>query len=302
MSMTSGPRRYRAGYRNPTTGDWVVGVPEFPDATLGYYDPDADQWAEGMPDIQAGQWLPENAMRGTGARDCPPGFPVKGNLPSRVYHVPGQATYERTTPEICFASDEAAAAGGFRPARGAINPERVVEAAGAAAAGAAAAVESSAREARAGAPTPPAPPPPTRPVAPPPPPPPNRNWLWWLIAALIILGLLWYFFLRPQPAPVVEVTPEATVAAPAATSPEATEAPAGIVASPTEETGVIASPVAAVASPVAAAIASPVAAVASPIAAMASPVAAASPVASPVAEMEAMETQVAGLGEGTPAP
>jgi hypothetical protein len=35
---------------------------------------------------------------------------------------------------------------------------------------------------------------------------------------------------------------------------------------------------------------------------MASPVAAASPVASPVAEMEAMETQVAGIGEGTPAP
>src|SRR5215218_8495099 len=115
--MTSGPRRFRSGYRSPATNEWVLGAPDLPDAIVGYYDPDADQWVEGIADIESGEWVPVAAVRAGSGRDCPPGFPVKGNLPSRVCHSPGQQDYDRTTPEVCFASDEAAAAAGFRHAR-----------------------------------------------------------------------------------------------------------------------------------------------------------------------------------------
>ena len=116
--MTSGPRRFRSGYRSPATNEWVLGAPDSPDAIVGYYDPDADQWTEGVADIESGEWIPVDAVRGTGGRDCPPGFPVKGNLPSRVFHSPGQPDYDRTTPEVCFANEAAARDAGFRHARG----------------------------------------------------------------------------------------------------------------------------------------------------------------------------------------
>ncbi len=231
--MTSGPRRFRSGYRNPATNEWVLGASDSPDATVGYYDPDADQWIEGVADIDSGEWLPVDAVRATG-RDCPPGFPVKGNLPSRVFHTPGQQDYDRTSPEICFASEAAARDAGFRHSR-----------LGAGAAAAAAPV------AAATAPRPdadtPAPPPPPRQTAPPPPREPDRNWLWWILGALAIAALLWWFFFRPQQPPaVVDPTPAATVAAPAATTPEEEEdeQPRGIVATPA-----MASPVAARATP-----------------------------------------------------
>ena len=115
--MTSGPRRFRSGYRNPATSEWVLGTSDSPDAIVGYYDPDADQWAEGVADIESGEWIPVDAVRATGGRDCPPGFPVKGNLPSRVFHSPGQQDYDRTTPEVCFASEAAARDAGFRHSR-----------------------------------------------------------------------------------------------------------------------------------------------------------------------------------------
>ena len=112
--MTSGPRRFRSGYRTPATEEWVLGTSDAPDAIVGYYDPDADQWIEGVADIESGEWIPVDAARASGGRDCPPGFPVKGNLPSRVFHTPGQANYDRTTPEVCFTSEAAARDAGFR--------------------------------------------------------------------------------------------------------------------------------------------------------------------------------------------
>src|SRR5215217_9009779 len=115
--MTSGPRRFRSGYRSGATDEWVLGASDSPDAILGYYDPDADQWTEGIADIESGQWIPVDAVRPSEGRDCPPGFPVKGNLPSRVFHSPGQANYDRTTPEVCFASEAAATDAGFRHSR-----------------------------------------------------------------------------------------------------------------------------------------------------------------------------------------
>lgn len=51
-----------------------------------------------------------------GARDCPPDTPIKGNLPSGIYHSPGDENYEQTTPERCFADGDAAEAAGFRAA------------------------------------------------------------------------------------------------------------------------------------------------------------------------------------------
>lgn len=52
-------------------------------------------------------------VRGT----CPSGYTVKGNVNTngeRIYHVPGGAFYDRTSPERCFTSTAAAEAAGFR--------------------------------------------------------------------------------------------------------------------------------------------------------------------------------------------
>ncbi len=46
---------------------------------------------------------------------CPDDRPIKGNLPSGIYHRPGDPSYERTKPERCFASAAKAEAAGFRP-------------------------------------------------------------------------------------------------------------------------------------------------------------------------------------------
>ena len=48
---------------------------------------------------------------------CPDGFPVKAKLSSGIFHVPGMVNYARTTPDRCYASAEAAAADGLRPAK-----------------------------------------------------------------------------------------------------------------------------------------------------------------------------------------
>ena len=50
-------------------------------------------------------------------RECPAGFEVKVKLASGIYHVPGMFAYERTIPDRCYASPEAAEADGFRAAK-----------------------------------------------------------------------------------------------------------------------------------------------------------------------------------------
>jgi hypothetical protein len=57
----------------------------------------------------------EGWIAGDGTSSCPPEFPIKGNAKSRIYHLPGEASYEATIPEICFANEEAAAEHGYRP-------------------------------------------------------------------------------------------------------------------------------------------------------------------------------------------
>jgi hypothetical protein len=56
--------------------------------------------------------------------DCPPDHPIKGNIPDRgerkgehIYHLPGNAIYDRTNPERCFVSPEEAEAAGYRLAQ-----------------------------------------------------------------------------------------------------------------------------------------------------------------------------------------
>lgn len=58
---------------------------------------------------------PANSVPGTGTAACPDGYPVKGNASSRIFHLPGESSYDRTVPEICFATAEDATAAGFRP-------------------------------------------------------------------------------------------------------------------------------------------------------------------------------------------
>ena len=45
---------------------------------------------------------------------CPAGFAVKASGSSRIYHVPGGRFYDRTIPERCYESAEAAERDGYR--------------------------------------------------------------------------------------------------------------------------------------------------------------------------------------------
>ncbi len=52
---------------------------------------------------------------------CPYSHPIKGNKSSSgelIYHLPGTRFYDRTTPEVCFATEDDAQAAGFRAATG----------------------------------------------------------------------------------------------------------------------------------------------------------------------------------------
>lgn len=48
---------------------------------------------------------------------CPDGYPVKAKETSRIFHVPGGLSYDRTRPERCYPSPTAAEADGFRAAK-----------------------------------------------------------------------------------------------------------------------------------------------------------------------------------------
>jgi hypothetical protein len=48
---------------------------------------------------------------------CPEGYPIKANDQSRIFHVPGGRSYERTVPERCYANVEDAVADGYRQAK-----------------------------------------------------------------------------------------------------------------------------------------------------------------------------------------
>ena len=72
---------------------------------------------QAMRELDNERELPLGAVEGDGTTNCPPGFPVKGNAQSGIYHEPGQASYPNTLAEFCFASAEAAEAAGYRQSR-----------------------------------------------------------------------------------------------------------------------------------------------------------------------------------------
>ena len=73
------------------------------------------------PEAEAGEGItvPEGAVAGPGGQDCVEGYPIKGNASSKIFHVPGQSSYERTIPELCFATEEDAIAAGYRASKSA---------------------------------------------------------------------------------------------------------------------------------------------------------------------------------------
>ncbi|MFJ3958878.1 hypothetical protein [Arthrobacter sp. NPDC090010] len=49
--------------------------------------------------------------------NCPSWAPIKGNKPSKIYHLPGQRYYAKTTPELCFSTEAAARNAGYRKSK-----------------------------------------------------------------------------------------------------------------------------------------------------------------------------------------
>lgn len=76
-----------------------------------------DPGADGIAATGAFDDLGTGWVEGDGTRECPEGFPIKGNGNSHIYHLPGQGSYAATIPELCFATEEAAAAEGYRPVK-----------------------------------------------------------------------------------------------------------------------------------------------------------------------------------------
>ena len=61
--------------------------------------------------VESPRWLPPVDGQ------CPPGYPLKANENSGIYHVPGGRFYDRTVAERCYANAEDAIADGYRQAK-----------------------------------------------------------------------------------------------------------------------------------------------------------------------------------------
>ncbi len=48
---------------------------------------------------------------------CPPGYPLKAKVASRVFRAPGMPGYEQSRPDRCYPTEEAAVADGFTKAK-----------------------------------------------------------------------------------------------------------------------------------------------------------------------------------------
>lgn len=48
---------------------------------------------------------------------CPTGHPIKANLRSGIFHLPGMSAYERTNPDRCYVDAEGAVSDGLRVAK-----------------------------------------------------------------------------------------------------------------------------------------------------------------------------------------
>jgi hypothetical protein len=60
---------------------------------------------------------PDPWVEPTASGGCPVGYPVKAKLGSKIFHVPEGTMYERTIPDRCYATAEAAEADGLRASK-----------------------------------------------------------------------------------------------------------------------------------------------------------------------------------------
>jgi hypothetical protein len=76
----------------------------------------ANRASEALASVQAAAAAHGGAVPGDGTHDCPSRYPIKGNMSSMRYLKPGQPSYNRTIPDVCFQGAEAAGAAGFSEA------------------------------------------------------------------------------------------------------------------------------------------------------------------------------------------
>ena len=60
-----------------------------------------------------GRWITVN----NGGYSCPAWAPIKGNASSKIYHRPGNQSYNITKPEACFSTGTQAEAAGYHAAK-----------------------------------------------------------------------------------------------------------------------------------------------------------------------------------------
>lgn len=77
--------------------------------------PPLEQTGEPEPRSEPVQAAPRGVEPVDGA--CPPGYPIKANSSSKIFHVPGGRSYDRTVPDRCYAGEADASADGYRRAQ-----------------------------------------------------------------------------------------------------------------------------------------------------------------------------------------
>jgi hypothetical protein len=100
--------------RRRRTAATSVADPAWP--PLDRPDPDG-RWAPAAASPIPDEVPPSQRWSEPVGKGCPPGFEVKVKLASGIYHLPGMFAYERTIPDRCYASADAAEADGFRAAK-----------------------------------------------------------------------------------------------------------------------------------------------------------------------------------------
>ena len=67
----------------------------------------------GGPEVAGGEqaWVEPNGDT------CPATHPVKAKMSSKIFHLPGGANYDRTKPDRCYTTSDAAEADGLRASK-----------------------------------------------------------------------------------------------------------------------------------------------------------------------------------------
>ncbi|MEM8706241.1 MAG: hypothetical protein AAGE98_07280 [Actinomycetota bacterium] len=108
----SGPVQFTAGLDDTESAD----ADEEPTEKIS---PLADLALDDEPEVDGAEagdaatgWVEPDADGG-----CPGSHPIKGNDQSKIFHVPGGMSYERTKAERCYCDEASAEADGYRKAK-----------------------------------------------------------------------------------------------------------------------------------------------------------------------------------------